>query len=117
MEIAAMPTYAVERFSSSGVVMDALPPTVGGASTQVHVARVAAGGTVGRHPAVRSQAFAIVSGRARVTAADESREVEPGAVVLWQPGEDHQTWALTDLVAVVVETDGTFDLSHHTPLA
>lgn len=116
MEIAEMPAYAVDRFSSVGVVMDALPPTAGGASTQVHVARVAAGGTIGRHPAVRSQAFAIVSGRAQVEAAGDSREVQPGAVVVWQPGEDHQTWALTDVVAVVVETDGTFDLTHHTAL-
>lgn len=116
MQIATMPRYPVERFSSTGVVMDALPATVGGASAQVHVAHVGAGGTIGGHRAVRNQAFAIVSGRARVEAPDGSREVEPGAVVLWAPGEEHQTWALTDLVAVVVETDGAFDLTHHTPL-
>ncbi|MDM7830350.1 hypothetical protein [Cellulomonas edaphi] len=113
MHISVMPSYPVEHFGSDGVQMDALPPAVDGASTQVHVARVAAGGTIGRHPAVRSQAFALVNGRARVEAPDGVREIGPGALVVWSPGEEHQTWALTEVVAVIAETDGTFDLYHH----
>ncbi|WP_051681731.1 cupin domain-containing protein [Cellulomonas sp. HZM] len=107
--------YDVESFRSTGVRMEALPPT-DDRGVQVHVAHVAAGGTIGRHPAVRSQAFVVVSGTATVAGHDGGRrELGAGEMVVWAPGEQHQTWAVTDLVAVVVECDRPFDLVAHLP--
>ena len=102
------PEHEIDSFDSDGVAMRFLP-TVGG--TSIHLARIAAGGTLGRYPAVRRQLFAVVAGRGEVQAGDEPRmPIGPGSLVLWEPGEVHQTWATIDLTAVVVETSGELDL-------
>lgn len=102
--------YPLDRFDSAGVLLDAVPPTTG--ATSVHVARLAAGGTIGRHRAVRRQVLGVVAGDVEVQADDEPRvAVGPGALVVWEPGEMHQTWAVTDAVLVVVETSGDLDLA------
>ncbi|GIG23472.1 hypothetical protein Cch01nite_41960 [Cellulomonas chitinilytica] len=114
MRLFTVPSRTIEAFGSSGVVMDFLPPLTDAATTSVNVARVAAGGTLGRHPAVRRQVFAVVVGTGEVQVDDEPRRrVEAGTLVVWEPGETHQTWALTDLTAAVVETSGALDLSTH----
>jgi quercetin dioxygenase-like cupin family protein len=47
----------------------------------------------------------VVHGHGEVQVGEEPRlPVGPGTVVLWEPGEVHQTWATTDLTVVVVET-------------
>jgi quercetin dioxygenase-like cupin family protein len=108
MRLLELPQHDIGSFDSQGVVMRFLPATGG---TSVHLARVAAGGTLGRHPAVRRQLFAVVAGNGEVQVREEPRvPVGPGTVVLWEPGEVHQTWAVTDLVAVVVETSEEVDL-------
>nr|WP_241744542.1 cupin domain-containing protein [Cellulosimicrobium arenosum] len=90
--------------------MDALPPATDG-RTQVHVARVAAGGTIGRHRATRTQVFAVVAGECTVVGDDDARAtVTPGRLALWSPGEEHQSWAVSDSVVVVLETDGDVEL-------
>ena len=101
MQLFDLPEHEIDSFDSKGVAMRFLPTTGG---TSVHLATMAAGGTLGRHPAVRRQLFAVVSGRGEVQAGQELRRpVGPGMVVVWEPGEVHQTWATTDLTAVVVE--------------
>ncbi|MGC5168601.1 cupin domain-containing protein [Luteimicrobium sp. DT211] len=106
-----LPSVAIDRFESVGVTMDFLPDahaSEAGQVTSVHVAHLAAGGTLGRHPATRRQIFAVVSGEARVASGDDGPvDLGPGQCAVWEPGEQHQTWAVTDVVAVVVETGGT----------
>ncbi|MBO9553442.1 cupin domain-containing protein [Cellulomonas sp.] len=114
MRLYVTPSRTIDAFGSTGVEMDFLPPLTDAASTSVNVAHVAAGGTLGRHPAVRRQVFAVVVGTGEVQVDDEPRRpVGPGTLVVWEPGETHQTWATTDLTAVVVETSGALDLSPH----
>jgi quercetin dioxygenase-like cupin family protein len=114
MRLFAIPSRTIDAFSSTGVLMDFLPPLTDAATTSVNVAHVAAGGTLGRHPAVRRQVFAVVAGTGEVQTDDEPRRpVAAGTLVVWEPGETHQTWAVTDLTAVVVETSGALDLSPH----
>jgi quercetin dioxygenase-like cupin family protein len=103
-----IPEHEIPSFGSAGVVMQFLP-TIGG--TNVHVAHVAPGGTLGRHPTVRRQLFAVLAGQGEVQVGDEPRQpVGPGTLVLWEPGEVHQTWAITELTAVIVETSDEIDL-------
>jgi quercetin dioxygenase-like cupin family protein len=109
MRLFEIPRRPITAFGSAGVTMDFLPPVTG--STGVHVAHLAAGGTLGRHPAVDSQIFAILSGEGEVQTADAPRRrAGPGVLVVWEAGEVHQTWAITDLTAVIVETSSLPDL-------
>ena len=111
MRLHELPARDITSFDSADVVMHFLP-TVGG--TSVHVAHLAAGGTLGRHPAVRRQLFAVVAGEGEIQVDDEPRQhIGPGTLVVWEPGETHQTWATTDLVAVIVESTDAVDLPHH----
>ncbi|MDC7121953.1 cupin domain-containing protein [Cellulomonas fimi] len=102
--------YPLDRFDSAGVLLDAVPPTTG--ATSVHVARLDAGGTIGRHRAVRRQVLGVVSGDVEVRTDDEPRVTAgPGTLVVWEPGELHQTWAVTEAVLVIVETSGDLDVA------
>jgi len=112
MRLFSIPSRAIDAFGSTGVEMDFLPPLTDASTTSVNVAHVAAGGTLGRHPAVRRQVFAVIAGTGEVQVDDEPRvPVTAGTLVVWEPGETHQTWATTDLTAVVVETSGDLDLT------
>ena len=103
MRLFEIPRRDIVAFDSVGVTMDFLPPVAG--RTGVHVAHLAAGGTLGRHPAVDAQVFAVLSGEGEVQAGDARRRpVGPGVLVVWEAGEVHQTWATTDLTALIVET-------------
>lgn len=114
MRLYRMPQYRLERFNSVGVDLAMLPPSTAACST--HTASIAEGGTLGRHRAVREQAFALTSGRALVQVDDDERvDLRPGVVVIWAAGELHQTWAVTDVTAVIVETEGTFTLGEDFP--
>jgi quercetin dioxygenase-like cupin family protein len=109
VQIFDLPQHEIDAFDSTGVAMRFLP-AIGG--TSVHVATMEPGGTLGRHRAVRRQLFAVVAGSGEVQVGDEPRrEVGPGTLILWETGEVHQTWALTELTAVVVETTAEIDLS------
>lgn len=114
MRVFDIPRYDVDAFGSAGVAMDFLPPTTGESETRTNVARIRAGGTLGRHPAVLAQAFAVIEGTARsVTDDGPPVTLAAGTLVVWEPGEVHQTWATTDVLAVVVETSGEVDLTRH----
>jgi quercetin dioxygenase-like cupin family protein len=116
MRLFSIPGGSVEAFSSVGVLMQHLPPVTGADTTSVHVARVAAGGSVGRHRAVRRQAFAVLSGSGTVQVDDDPPvRIGAGTLVVWETGELHQTWATTDLLAVIVETSGELTLDEHFP--
>lgn len=116
MRIVSLPRRDITAFASTGVSMAFLPALAATDGARVHVANLTAGATIGRHPAPRHQVFAVVQGRCRVTCDDDApRHVHAGQAVIWSPGEDHQTWAETDVVAVVVETSGDLTLDEHFP--
>jgi quercetin dioxygenase-like cupin family protein len=110
MRIYRLPERDIDRFASSGADMTFLPSVDAATRTRVSIARIAAGGTLGEHPATSLQVFAVLSGEAVVGSdagdAAERRTVTVGHAVVWQPGEVHQTWATTDVVATIVEAYG-----------
>jgi len=58
----------------------------------VVVIEIAAGGVVGRHPAVVTQLFAVVRGSGWVSGDDGKREpIAAGEAVVWDPGEEHES--------------------------
>ena len=70
----------------------------------VTMLRVAAGGEIGRHPAVGDQLFVVASGRGSVCGGDgEWHPIAAGQAAYWRDGEEHTTRADEDLTAVVVE--------------
>lgn len=127
MRIITLPSWAITKFGSHGVGMDFLPRAIGGARTSTNVARIAAGGRLGEHPATLLQVFALLAGEAVVTSrgeatgptsdsaseAGERFEIAAGQAAIWEAGEVHETVATTDMLAVILETDGVLDLDHH----
>jgi quercetin dioxygenase-like cupin family protein len=96
--------HPVDRYGSQGLRAQAL---VRGGDAAVTVLRVAAGGEIGRHPAVSDQLFVVVAGRGAVSGGDGIwHAVEAGWAVIWDDGEEHSTRAEQDLTAVVVEMPG-----------
>lgn len=114
MRLFAVPSRPVALFESDGVTIDDLPGVLG--STQVTVVHIAAGGTVGRHPSHLRQLFTVIDGSARVQ-GDEGPAIDvgPGTLVLWESGEVHQTWAITEVLALAVESVGVFDFAGRFP--
>lgn len=103
MQVHRLPVHALSRFDSSGVELVPVGRALG--TALVHVVRVETGGTIGEHPATVHQVLTVVSGRARVSAGDGAvAELGPGDAAEWRAGETHQTWAVTDLVATIVES-------------
>lgn len=114
MRIVCLPRRDMTAFGSTDVAMDFLPTLGAADGARVHVAHLAAGGSIGRHPAPVRQVFAVVQGECRVASWDEAPRLAcAGQAVVWEPGEDHQTWAVTDVVAVIVETPGDVLLDEH----
>jgi hypothetical protein len=91
VEIVALRSRAVEQFGSAGVDMLRLLPvhaTSGAAS--LHVAGIAPGGTLGRHPTRQWQLFAVAEGWGWVAGPDDVRQhIEAGRAAVWKPGEEH----------------------------
>ncbi len=114
MRVFTIPTNADQEADSAGVTLDLLPGALG--ASNVNVTHVAAGGTLGRHAPHHRQVFAVVSGRGRVQATDGAvHDIEAGTFVLWEAGEVHQTWATTEMTAVVMENLGVLDFAGRFP--
>jgi quercetin dioxygenase-like cupin family protein len=93
----------VPAFGSTGLTAEHV---LRGGTTAVTVLRVAAGGEIGRHPAVGDQLFFVVAGRGAARSGDEPwRPIEAGQAALWRSGEDHTTRAEADLTALVIESE------------
>ncbi|MGY1681304.1 cupin domain-containing protein [Geodermatophilus sp. SYSU D01176] len=70
----------------------------------VDVVRLAAGGSIGRHPTRLWQLLLVVSGRGWVSGASgDRRPLRAGEAALWEPGEDHASGTDEGLTAVVVQ--------------
>ncbi|WPF82888.1 cupin domain-containing protein [Sanguibacter sp. 4.1] len=76
--------------------------------TRIDVATLAAGSTLPRHAAGTDQVFAVLAGRGRVASDDDvEHPVGPGATVRWSKGEQHTSWADTEMTVVIVQTRET----------
>ena len=72
----------------------------------VHGAQLDAGDTLPRHPTPVWQVFAVLSGTGEVAGQDDVRRpIGPGTAAVWSPGEEHTSWAVTDMVVVIVQSD------------
>jgi GrpB-like predicted nucleotidyltransferase (UPF0157 family) len=77
-----------------------------GAGAVVQVMHLAAGGLVGRHPAVGQQLFAIVSGAGWVSGGDgRRRKLGVGYAALWDVGEEHSAGSDGGMIALCIEGD------------
>jgi quercetin dioxygenase-like cupin family protein len=96
--------HPVDRFGSRGLLAQALVRSDGVAVT---VLRLAAGGEIGRHPAVTDQLFVVVEGGGSVSGSDGTwHAITAGEAAVWADGEEHATRAEQELTAVVVEMHG-----------
>jgi quercetin dioxygenase-like cupin family protein len=79
---------------------------------QVVLIEVGSGGVVG-HPTGCHQVFAVLSGSGWVSGGDGAREtITRGDVVIWEPGEEHESGSDEGMTAIVVEAeelDGLMD--------
>ncbi|HEX5332575.1 MAG TPA: cupin domain-containing protein [Cellulomonas sp.] len=110
MRLFQLPRDALTAFGSTAVSMDFLPRVVDGSECRVTIAHLDAGGILGRHPATLRQMFAVVAGTGEVEADGLTRAIGPGTLVVWEPGEVHQTRAGSAMTAIVVEVTGALDL-------
>ena len=116
LRLVGLTTLELADFESQGVAMAAVPATPGPGEFRVHVAGIEAGGTIGAHPARTWQLFVVVLGTCRVAAeGTDPVVVNPGEAVLWDPGEVHQCWADTDVVALIIQSTAEPDLTDLAP--
>jgi GrpB-like predicted nucleotidyltransferase (UPF0157 family)/quercetin dioxygenase-like cupin family protein len=96
----------IDRFGSR---FRLAPLVADGAGVRAQLMYLPAGGSVGRHPAVSLQLFAVVAGRGEATGGDgAARALGPGEAALWEPGEEHGVTSDDGLTALCVE--GRFDV-------
>lgn len=90
----------IDRFGSVGF---RLAPIVRGGA-RVACVHLAAGGSIGRHPAAGPQVLAVVAGSGVVSGGDGAeRPIEPFEAAVWEAGEEHEARTAGGLTAIVVE--------------
>lgn len=99
----------LERFGSRGVTIHhptSAPNTLlqsDGPATLV-IAALQEGGVIGRHPATGPQLMIVAAGTVRTTGGDgEAATLCVGESVLFEPGEHHETRAITDATIAIQE--------------
>lgn len=108
MRVISLPQITVDAYASHGVVLDVLPSISDAGRSSLHLARFTAGGTLGRHAAVQRQLFAVVSGAGVVSGQDDRTvSLTCGQAAIWEPAEMHESTATTDMLVMIIETDGT----------
>lgn len=95
----------ITEFSSVGASISPVArPGVG--FVQLGCIYIAAGGHVGRHPAVGPQLFLVVAGEGWVSGADGVRvPVRAGQAAFWEPGEEHESGTEQGMTALVLEAE------------
>ena len=87
-----------------GVVMSMLTPGTTAELVRVDLAVIEAGASLPKHPAGREQVFVVVSGQGRVATDDDvEHQVRAGCVVVWSPGDQHTSWADTQMTVVIIQ--------------
>jgi quercetin dioxygenase-like cupin family protein len=93
---------AIEEFDSAEAWVRGVSRRV----LQVVLIEVGSGGVVGRHPTGAHQVFAVLSGSGWVSGGDGAREtITRGDVVIWEPGEEHESGSDEGMTAIVVEAE------------
>jgi quercetin dioxygenase-like cupin family protein len=103
LHLGALPRRRIEAHGSRHFSVGAF-----GISADAHLVAVslAAGGSIGRHPASARQLLVVLEGEAEVSGADgEVQVVRPGQAAVWEPGESHETHSAAGLTAMIVEGD------------
>ena len=95
----------VHEHGSTGLTMlEAARLTTAG-EFRAHVAWVAPGGQLGRHPTRLWQLFCVVSGSGWVAGEDGKQQpIDAGQAALWAPGESHESGSSTGMVVVIVQS-------------
>jgi quercetin dioxygenase-like cupin family protein len=87
-----------------GITMSTLAPGARAELVRVDLAVLDAGASLPKHRAGREQLFLVVAGRGRVAGDDDVEQaVEAGSVVRWAAGEEHTSWADTEMTVVIVQ--------------
>ncbi|KAA0546584.1 cupin [Bacillus sp. BGMRC 2118] len=61
---------------------------------------------IGRHDAVTSQLFLVVSGEGWVSGADHEKvRINVGEAAFWEKGESHEAGSETTMIAIVIEAE------------
>ncbi|NNU27141.1 cupin domain-containing protein [Isoptericola sediminis] len=93
---------------AAGVSMTMLAPGLDTEQVRVDIAVLKPGSSLPKHPAGRDQAFYVVAGTGQVAGDDDvPTDVGPGDLVTWEAREQHTTWAMTTLTAVIVQRRGS----------
>jgi quercetin dioxygenase-like cupin family protein len=103
LDLADLPHRPIEAHGSRGFSVGAF-----GISADAHLVAVslAAGGVIGRHPAVGRQLLVVLTGEAEVAGAEGTvHRLAAGQGAVWEPGELHETRSATGLSALIVEGD------------
>lgn len=103
LSLADLPHRRVDSQGSKGFSVGAF-----GICADAHLVAVTLtpGGVIGRHPADGRQLLVVLSGEAQVAGSDGAeRTIRVGQAAVWEPGELHQTKALSGLVARILEGD------------
>jgi quercetin dioxygenase-like cupin family protein len=95
----------VTEYGSRGVHMSEAARLEEVDGISVHLARIAPGGLLGRHPTRVWQLFAVTSGSGWVTASDGVRHaIQSGQAVMWSPGEVHQSGSDEGMSVVITQS-------------
>lgn len=87
-----------------GFTIGPLSPGTSPEKVRVDVAVLRPGTSIPRHPAAREQVFYVVDGHGRVAGDDDLPvEVTAGWAVTWSPGENHTSWAETEMTVLIVQ--------------
>lgn len=86
------------------VAMGLLTPGTAPERVRVDVAVLQPGASLPRHPAGREQVFYVVDGRGRVAGDDGvGVAITAGWAAVWNAGEQHTSWAETQMTVVVAQ--------------
>ncbi len=95
---------AITQWGSRGAQLGVIAEYGDQSFTRVQMVRFDAGGTIGTHPTGPWQVFAVVEGSGWVRAGDDRAEVTAGDVVMWEPGEQHDSGSDGGMLVCIVQT-------------
>jgi quercetin dioxygenase-like cupin family protein len=95
----------VDEYGSTGLHLIEVARLTADTHFRTHIARVAPGGALGRHPGRWWQLFCVADGTGWVSGADGvRRQIGAGQAVLWEPGESHESGSDCGMTVVVVQS-------------
>jgi quercetin dioxygenase-like cupin family protein len=95
---------AITEWGSRGVGVGVVSEYADQPFARVQMVRFEPGGTIGAHPTGPWQVFAVVEGSGWVRAGDIRADVVAGDVVVWEPGEQHDSGSDAGMLVCIVQT-------------